>query len=242
MKKVFFNSITFHDISFNELSFMFKKNLLITAPAAPALSNLIIDASYRNALMKSNINIFDSGLFCILLLFKGIKVTKFSGYKLLVAFLDYFKKHKINNIFFIEPSMNSSESNRLFLRSIGILPRNKSYIAPQYYDNFSDDKLIKIINKNKPKFIIINLGGGTQEKLGLWIQKNITYKAVIICTGAAISFLSGEQARIGKLVDNFYLGWLARCINNPKIFIPRYLKAFKFCIIFFKSYFKINYK
>ena len=80
------------------------------------------------------------------------------------------------------------------------------------------------------------------EKLGSWIKDNISYNAVIVCTGAAISFFTGDQAKIGKLVDKFYLGWLARCLNNPKIFVPRYLYAFKFVIIFFKFFFRIKCK
>ena len=38
------------------------------------------------------------------------------------------------------------------------------------------------------KFIIINLGGGVQEKLRLYIKNHIKKNTTIICTGFAIAF------------------------------------------------------
>jgi N-acetylglucosaminyldiphosphoundecaprenol N-acetyl-beta-D-mannosaminyltransferase len=53
------------------------------------------------------------------------------------------------------------------------------------------------------------------------------YKPTIICTGAAIAFLTGRQATIPKSLDYLYLGWLSRCIFDPKRFVPRYISGFK---------------
>ena len=95
----------------------------------------------------------------------------------------------------------------------------KSYIV--------DNSLLKILKKEKPKTILINLGGGIQEILGSYIKDNLNYKPLIICSGAAISYFTKQQAPINNLFDTLYLGWLIRCIFNPRIFIPRYLSAFK---------------
>jgi len=86
--------------------------------------------------------------------------------------------------------------------------------------------LLDIIEKKKPKYIIINLGGGVQERLGLYLKNHLSYIPGIICTGAAIAFLTGRQANIPNYADKFHLGWLYRCIENPKKFIPRYLRGF----------------
>mgnify|MGYP003325519486 CR=1 FL=1 len=67
------------------------------------------------------------------------------------------------------------------------------------------------------------LGGGTQEVLGSYLIKNLSFKTTILCTGGAISFFTGEQAPINNLIDRFYLGWLIRLIFNPIIFYKRYL-------------------
>ena len=49
---------------------------------------------------------------------------------------------------------------------------------------------------------MINLGGGIQEILAIYINKNTKFKLSIMCTGAAIAFLTGEQAPINKYVDS----------------------------------------
>ena len=88
-----------------------------------------------------------------------------------------------------------------------------------------DKQLLKIIKKNKPRYIIINIGGEIQELLALYIKKNINYKISIFCTGAAIAFLTKRQAPINDLVDKLYLGWLVRTLYNPRKFFVRTLKS-----------------
>ena len=72
-----------------------------------------------------------------------------------------------------------------------------------------------------------NIGGGTQEILGLYLIKKLKFKVTIICTGGAISFFTRDQAPINNFIDKFYLGWLVRLIFNPSIFFKRYLIALK---------------
>ena len=74
---------------------------------------------------------------------------------------------------------------------------------------------------------MINLGGGTQEVLGNYLKKKLNYKPSIICTGAAISYFTKQQAPLTNFLDNIFLGWLVRIIFNPIVFLPRYLLAFK---------------
>jgi UDP-N-acetyl-D-mannosaminuronic acid transferase (WecB/TagA/CpsF family) len=86
----------------------------------------------------------------------------------------------------------------------------------------------------KPKTIFIQLGGGVQERLGLFLKKHLNYNPTILCTGAALAFLSGEQVYIPKWADELYLGWLLRCFFNPKLYLPRYLKAFRLIFLLLK--------
>ena len=87
--------------------------------------------------------------------------------------------------------------------------------------------MINKINKFNPDFIIINLGGGIQEPLGRFIQLKIkNKKTVILCTGAAISFITKVQAPINNFFDKYYLGWLIRLMHNPKNFFPRIILSF----------------
>ena len=58
------------------------------------------------------------------------------------------------------------------------------------------------INSYRPDIIIINLGGGIQEPLGFFLKSNIKKKnTIIICTGAAIGFITRVQAPINLFYD-----------------------------------------
>ena len=74
---------------------------------------------------------------------------------------------------------------------------------------------------------MINIGGGIQEILGLYLREKLRIKSTILCTGGAISFFTGDQAPINSFVDKYYLGWLIRLIFNPTIFFKRYFLGLK---------------
>ena len=200
---------------------------LIVFPSGPGLASINTDKVYLKSIQKADMAIFDSGYFVLLLkLLKGIKVSKFSGYKFLKLFLMNNKKKKI---FVVEADKKTAILNKKYLKRYKINIKNRQYIAPFYKKNsyISDISLLKILKKKKPLTILINLGGGTQEVLGSYLKKNLNYKPLIICTGAAISFFTKKQAPINVFFDNMYMGWLIRCIFNPSIFVPRYLSALK---------------
>ncbi len=240
MKKIIFNKIKFLDLNKIEAKKMMKKKGLFVFPAAPPLATLKLGSIYHQALIKSDFVFFDSGFFVLLLKFlKGIKVEKFSGYRFLNIFFANVKNNKSNKILLIDPSKKVSKVNKKYLTNLGI-NQISSYVAPLYdIKNMKDNCLLKIINKTKPNYILINIGGGTQEVLGMYIKKKTKNKFSILCTGAAISFFTKEQAPINKMIDNFYLGWLVRLIFNPKVFLKRYLSAFKLMSSVKKSSIKI---
>ena len=144
---------------------------------------------------------------------------------------------KPNKLFLIDPNRKESLLNKEYLNRIGVpISSEYQYIAPYYGGNKINDKdLIDKLNtlQEKPEFILVNLGGGIQEPLGLYIKDNITYRTAIICTGAAIAFQTGSQAKIPDWVDAIYLGWFARIIQNPTLFFMRFLKAFRLVYVFY---------
>ena len=196
-------------------------------PSGPGLSTIYTDKIYHRSIQNADVALFDSGYFVLLLrIFKGIKVSKFSGYKFLKSF---FVSHRNKKIFCIEVDKKSAKINKKYLKKFHIDLKNQQYIAPFYKKNsyIIDSHLLKILNRERPKIILINLGGGIQEILGSYIKDNLNYKPLIICSGAAISYFTKQQAPVNKFIDTLYLGWLIRCIYNPKIFIPRYILALK---------------
>ena len=231
MKKFSFKEIKFYSGNYDQIKKEFDKGGVLVAPAASALANIDTDKQYYSSLKNSKIAILDSGFFCILLrIFRFQKVKKLSGFLFLKTFLDNFKNQQ--KILFIDPSRKSNILNVKFLKSKKII-NFKTYIAPNYNKKFIDLKLLNLINNYKPKYIVINIGGGSQEPLAIYINKNIKYNVSIMCTGAALAFMTGEQAPINKFIDKIYLGWLTRIIWNPKLYLGRILKSFKIIKFFF---------
>ena len=232
IKKIKIFDIIFIDANYNYLKKLLDKGGLLVAPSGPGLASIKNDIKYYHSLKNANIVLFDSGYLCLLLkIIKNINVKKFSGPLFLKKFLSSLKNNK-EKIFLIDPSESESNANKKYFKKLNI---NKiyQYVSPIYKkDKIFDIKLLNRIKKIRPKYIIINLGGNVQEVLGYYLKKNLNYKPSIICTGAAIAFLTKKQAQIPDFLDKLHLGWMVRCIFNPLKFIPRYLTAFKLYFIF----------
>lgn len=233
-KFIKFKKVNFINGDFIEVYKKIKKGGLLVAPAASALVEIEKDKIYHNSLINSDIALFDSGFFCILLrIFKKKKVKKLSGYKFLKEFIN-IKDNLDEVILLIDPTKDDSRLNLKLLKNKKF---NKvySYISPFYKNNNSfnkDKKILKLIKQLNPKYIIINIAGGKQEPLGFYLKKKLSKKISIICTGAAIAFLTKRQAPINDLVDRLYLGWALRLIYNPINTYKRFLNSFKLIKLF----------
>ena len=211
---------------------------LFVVPSGPGLSTVGKDKRYTNAVQNADYAIPDSGYMVLLLrMLRGIKINKFSGYNLLKNF--FKEKFCKNDLFLIDPNEEESKLNNDYLNNIGIpIEKSYQYVAPRYGDyKIADRVLLNRLNtlREKPKYIMINLGSGVQEPLGYYLIQNLKFRPGIICTGAAISFFTGSQAKISPLIDKLGLGWLWRSIKTPSVFIPRYLKAFSLFNLILKS-------
>jgi len=221
-----FYGIEFYNWSFDNIIKKINKNGgYLVAPAASALCEIKNNSIYYKSLKNSNIAIFDSGFFCLLLRYFGIfKPKKLSGFLFLFKFLK-LKNERKKKIFLINASDTQGKKNEELLKKKGF-KNYFSYTAPIFTNKkFVDKNMIIQINKYKPNYMIINIGGGNQEPLAYFIDKKIRFKCSIFCLGAAIDFLNGLQAPINTFVDRIYLGWLARILFNHKIFLKRVFKS-----------------
>tara|TARA_B100001758_G_C18308452_1_gene556408 strand:+ start:291 stop:1031 length:741 start_codon:yes stop_codon:yes gene_type:complete len=236
-------NISFINGIYEEAFSRLKDGEFMVVPSGPGLSSIDKDVKYWEALKGADFAIPDSGLMILLArLFFALKIKKLSGPKLLRLFLQEDILQAEGVLFSIDPNENESKINNKFLVDIGIpIKSSHHYVAPLYEkNNISDKRLIQILEslEERPKFLLLNLGGGVQERLGFYIKNNLSYKVGIICTGAAIAFETGQQARLPKWLDELYLGWLVRIIQNPNQFTMRYLKAFRLVFVFYLC--KIN--
>jgi len=203
---------------------------LLVVPAAPALREMERDANYREALIEADLAIPDSAFMVILwnlLGHDGLK--RVSGLKYLRCLLRTKAVRDSGNCVWVMPSTKSAECNLAWLASQGIdVPSECIYMAPMYVGAgapVEDPKLVALLERLRPQHVMLTVGGGTQEKLGLHLKRQLSYRPAIHCIGAAIAFLSGDQVRIPEWADRLYLGWLFRCFSQPTRYIPRYWEA-----------------
>ena len=210
---------------------------LVVVPSGPGLSSIPNDERYRHALLGAGFAIPDSALMVLLWnLIKRDCVRKLSGLKYMKTLIEQPQFREPGASFWVMPSVSACRRDRLWLREHGIeLGDEAVYLAPMYRTIIDDPELIRRIEECRPRHIVLGVGSGTQEPLGLFIKENLSYRPTIHCIGAAIAFLSGDQVRIPAFVDSLGLGWFWRCLSNPRKYVPRYWSARKLVPLMLRS-------
>lgn len=209
---------------------------LLVVPAAPALKDLQTQPAYRQALLEADLVIPDSA-FMVLVWNHVIaprlrrpKLHRVSGLKYLRALLERPEVRAQGSTFWIMAGQRSAALNLSWLarQEIGV-PESHVYNAPMYgaaeEGELTDPALLSVLHELRPAHIVVTLGGGTQERLGLYLRRHLRYTPGIHCIGAAIAFLSGDQVAVPVWADRLYLGWLMRVMDEPRRYGPRYWAA-----------------
>lgn len=206
-----------------------KQGGLLVVPAAPALKDLPTNAAYREALLNADTAITDSAFMVLIWnLISSQRVPRVSGLEYLKRLLKEPEVREPGNTLWIMASPKSAKTNIDWLRSQGIVLREEDiYMAPLYKGEIHDEALLARMQAHPYRHVIVTVGGGTQERLGLYLKRRLGYLPGIHCIGAAIAFLSGDQVHIPTWADKSGLGWLFRCISNPSAYVPRYWAARK---------------
>ncbi len=201
---------------------------LVVAPSAPVLVTMVDDPGTRAALLGSKLALTDSGLMVLLWNFlRRDHVRRVSGLEYLDLLLRDRSLLEPGAMFWIMPNETALERCRAWLQERGYAAgRENFYVAPVYSGGgLRDEKLLAAISSLRPRQIFIAIGGGVQERLGLYLQENLAFQPGIHCIGAAIGFLTGDQVRIPMWADRWKLGWLFRIASDPGRFLPRFWKA-----------------
>lgn len=209
---------------------------LLVVPAAPALREMQRAPAYRDALLRADLVIPDSAFMVLIwnaLLRSARRVRhlrRLSGLEYLRELLKRPEVRTPYSTLWVMAGERSSRLNLQWLYRKGVdVPAGHVYMAPMYAagegDLLEDPALAEMVERLRPDHIIVTLGGGTQERLGLYLRDRLTYRPGIHCIGAAIAFLSGDQVSVPVWADRFYLGWLLRVLDNPRRYGPRYWAA-----------------
>ncbi len=202
---------------------------LLVVPAAPALKDLPTNAAYREALLHADLAITDSAFMVLIWNFiSRERVPRVSGLEYLKELLLEPDLREPGNTLWIMASPKSAATNISWLRSQGIDLRDQDiYMAPLYKGEIVDGPLLEKMRVHRYRHVVVTVGGGTQERLGLYLKRNLGYLPAIHCIGAAIAFLSGDQVHIPTWADKTGMGWLLRCLSKPTAYVPRYWAARK---------------
>ena len=203
---------------------MLARGGLLVVPAAPALVNICYDARYREALLRADMAIADSGIMVLLWRFiRHRRVSRISGLTYLIRLLRRAELREAGAAFFVLPTSAAAEKARTWLRDGGFEVTSRNcYVAPQYGADTADAELVALLAREEPSHIVVGLGGGVQEKLGLYLRESLDYRPAIHCIGAALGFLTGDQKPIPLWADRLYLGWLLRLARNPRLYLRRF--------------------
>ena len=206
-----------------------RKGGLLVVPAAPALKDLDRDVNYRESLLNADLAITDSAYMVLIWnLLQRDKLYRLSGLEYLRELLQEPDVRATGGTMWIMASPRSAQINLAWLREQGIeVTEDALHMAPMYGGTIDDPALLEALQRLRPRHVVVTIGGGTQERLGLYLKRNLTFSPSIHCIGAAIAFLSGDQVHIPVWVDRAYLGWLYRCLSDPRRYVPRYWGARK---------------
>jgi N-acetylglucosaminyldiphosphoundecaprenol N-acetyl-beta-D-mannosaminyltransferase len=205
------------------LASMFQRGGFLVAPSGTCFARLREDEMYRRAIIAADMAIADSGLMVAMwrLLRRG-NVQRISGFKYLKHLVRRLKGEGNREVFWVLPNERAREKllnwSRWDFFSIKI---ENSYVAPRYGSEVEDRNLLALIEEHRSSHVIIAIGSGPQEKLGYYLRESLSYRPAIHCTGAALGFITGDQAAIPDWADRLYFGWLWRLAAQPSIFIPR---------------------
>lgn len=211
---------------------------LLVVPAAPALKDLQTQPAYRDALLQADLVIPDSAF--MVLVWNHLvaprlgrpRLRRLSGLEYLRLLLVRPEVRQPGNTVWIMAGARSSGLNLKWLAEQGIVvPESHVYEAPMYGaadgSVLHDAALLALLERLRPAHVVVTVGGGTQERLGLALRSHLSFQPGIHCIGAAIAFLSGDQVSIPVWADRLYLGWLLRTLDDPKRYGPRYWAARK---------------
>ena len=183
---------------------------LLIVPSGPTLRSIPQDPAFREAVTNADLLITDSAFMVLMWnILQRDSVIRLSGLEYLRELLRHSDFVDRGNNFWIMASPASAAKNIAWLRTQGVeVGEDSYYIAPVYQSPIKDEKLLEIIRERRPKHIVMTVGGGTQEPLGLYLKRNLDYLPAIHCIGAAIAFLSGDQVHIPDW-GRPLLSWLA---------------------------------
>ena len=201
----------------------FKKNSYICVLASHGFSLALVNFDFNNALKTSLLNVPDGNP--IALYASKIyqrKVERVYGPDLMVNILKRMNSLKRNKVFFLG---GNEYLKNLMQRKIRKLYPNIKIVGFDFrVINLKkpDNELIDLINIKNPDIVFVGVGCPKQE---LWMYRNHKkINSLLVGVGAAFDFFVETKKQAPKWIQDHYIEWLFRLIQEPGRLFKRYFK------------------
>lgn len=196
---------------------------LTVIPASPALLKLKFDDAYRRALQQAEVALADSVLLTRLWrVVSGRKLRSISGVAFLRSLLESRAYHGESNTFWVVGSADARDKAICWLRARRSVAEEDDFHVSGSAGPGSDNHSILLkVEEQRPRHVVIALGTGPQEALGLYLREYLLHRPSIYCVGAALGFLTGADHSIPQWAESYRLGWAVRLAAQPRLILPR---------------------
>lgn len=181
------------------------------------------DASFKNALIKSNILLPDGeGIVKLVKLLNGIKIRKIAGADIHEFLLNKANQNK-SRCFYLGSSEETLEKikSKLEKRFPNI---DFGFYSPPFKSEFSrsdNELMIKKVNDFKPDILFVGMTAPKQEKWVIQHKDNLDSK-IMVSIGAVFDFVAETKKRAPSWIIDLKLEWFYRALTSWRL-TKRYL-------------------
>ncbi|MGN0329627.1 MAG: WecB/TagA/CpsF family glycosyltransferase [Kineothrix sp.] len=183
------------------------------------------DASYRNVQNSAVMAVPDGKPLSLICRIRGYKnAQRVAGPDLMPTILGLSEKRGYRHYFYgsTEQTLESLERNlRAQYPGLQIVG---TYSPPfRKLTEEEDLRIIEQVNAARPDFVWVGLGAPKQER---WMYEHRgRINAVMLGVGAAFDFHAGTAKRAPKWMQECYMEWLYRLIQDPRRLLKRYVRS-----------------
>ena len=233
MTKVNLGDFKVDTLSQDETIFEIKKELLksftpriLVTPNAGHLKSISKNKEIAEIYINADLSLIDGWPIAVAAKnASGAKVQRVTGSDLLPRLFSELTKDIRVGIFGGENEIRIRQVLESKFPNINIQIIDTSQWSTSVYDV---RRLRELVQHNALSIVLLCLGHPKQELLAKEL-KNYDWAGArpdwIMCVGATIDFLTGEQKRAPKAFQVLGLEWIFRLLTNPKKFFTRYLSA-----------------
>lgn len=187
--------MAYNDVSYREV----QNNAAIAVPDGKPLSLVCRIRGYKNAQRVAGPDLMPEIL----------KISEREGYR------HYFYGSTEQTLESLEKNLREKYPN---LNIVG------TYSPPfRKLTKEEDERIVRKINETKPDFVWVGLGAPKQER---WMYEHKgRVNGVMLGVGAAFDFHAGTAKRAPKWMQECYLEWLYRLIQDPRRLMKRYVRS-----------------